>query len=124
MVNYLNVCFIRPGINGPRDIEKAFSEGFRMIKVTIPKKPYDDEEFFSLWEIAQNLKIPILFHTGVVTLAKKVPEEKTLSWYMHPMRINHIANAFPRLKIIIAHLGVHWNNYAAELIRMKKNLKI
>ncbi|MFX1407336.1 MAG: amidohydrolase family protein [Promethearchaeota archaeon] len=118
----IGAYFIRPGVNELQDIEKAYSDGFRMIKVTLPRKPYDDELYFPLWEKAQYFKMPILFHTGIVTIAKKVPEERISSWFMHPMRIETIANSFPKLKIIIAHLGVHWNNDAAELIRMKKNV--
>ena len=53
---------------------------------------------------------------------KKAPNEQISSWFMHPMRIEPIANAFPDLKMIVAHLGVHWNDDAAELIRMKKNV--
>jgi predicted TIM-barrel fold metal-dependent hydrolase len=118
----IGAVYIRPGFNSINDIKNAYEEGFRMIKVTIPIKPYNDLSFFPLWETAQELKMPILFHTGVVTTFKKAPEEKISSWDMHPMRIEPIANAFPDLKIIIAHLGVHWNEDAAELIRMKPNV--
>ena len=38
------------------------------------------------------------------------------------MRIEPIANSFPKLNMIIAHLGVHWNKDAAEVIRMKPNV--
>jgi predicted TIM-barrel fold metal-dependent hydrolase len=38
------------------------------------------------------------------------------------MRLEPIANEFPDLRIIIAHLGVHWNSDAAELARMKPNV--
>jgi len=118
----IGALYIRPGIDEAGKIKKAHNEGFKMVKVTIPRGPYDDPSFYSLWETAQELKMPILFHTGVVTTLKNVPEERISSWFMHPMRIEPIANAFPDLKMIIAHLGVHWNNDAAELIRMKKNV--
>jgi predicted TIM-barrel fold metal-dependent hydrolase len=119
---FIGAIYIRPGLNTPNDIKEAYEEGFKMVKVTIPRKPYDDPSFFPLWETAQELKMPILFHTGVVTTLKKAPKELISSWYMHPMRIEPIANAFPDLNMIIAHLGVHWNNDAAELIRMKPNV--
>ncbi|MBA7704681.1 hypothetical protein ES703_113499 [subsurface metagenome] len=118
----IGAFYIRPGENEPKDIKNAHEEGFKMVKVTLPRKPYDDPSFFPLWETAQELKMPILFHTGVVTTLKKAPEERISSWFMHPMRIEPIANAFPDLNIIIAHLGVHWNDDAAELIRMKRNV--
>lgn len=118
----IGAYFTRPGKAKPSDIRNAYDDGFKMIKVTIPLKPYDHQSFFPLWETAQELDLPILFHTGVITIPKKAPDEYISSWYMHPMRIEPIANAFPDLKIIIAHLGVHWNNDASELIRMRKNV--
>jgi predicted TIM-barrel fold metal-dependent hydrolase len=117
----IGAYFIRPGDHNPKDIKTAFEEGFKMIKVTLPRKPYNDPSYFPLWETAQELKMPILFHTGLVTTAKRAPEEKISSWFMHPMRLEPIANAFPDLNMIVAHLGVHWNEDAAELIRMKPN---
>jgi predicted TIM-barrel fold metal-dependent hydrolase len=118
----IGAFYIRPGKNEPKDIKKASEEGFKMLKVTLPHKPYDDPSYFPLWEKAQELKMPILFHTGVVTTLKKAPEERISSWSMHPMRLEPIANSFPDLNMIIAHLGVHWNDDAAELIRMKPNV--
>jgi predicted TIM-barrel fold metal-dependent hydrolase len=118
----IGAFYIRPGESYPQEIRKAYKEGFKMLKVTLPRKPYDDPSYFPLWEKAQELEMPILFHTGVVTTLTKAPEERISSWFMHPMRIETIANAFPNLKMIIAHLGVHWNDDAAELIRMKPNV--
>ena len=66
--------------------------------------------------------MPILFHTGIVTVPKKNHGERVSSWDMHPMRLEPIANMFPKLNLIIAHLGVHWNDDAAELLRMRKNV--
>ncbi|MHA1658115.1 MAG: amidohydrolase family protein [Promethearchaeota archaeon] len=118
----IGAIFIRPGVDEPTDIQKAHDKGFKMVKITIPTKPYDHPSFFPLWETAQELKMPILFHTGIITIFQRAIEEKISSWFMHPMRLEAIANIFPDLNIIIAHLGVHWNNDAAELIRMRSNV--
>ena len=118
----IGTYYIRPGVNTKSDILNASDQGFKMIKVTIPKKPYNHPDYFPLWQQAEELGMPILFHTGVVTLMKKALNEQISSWFMHPMRIEPIANLFPDLKMIVAHLGVHWNDDAAELIRMKKNV--
>ncbi|MBD3256722.1 MAG: amidohydrolase family protein [Candidatus Lokiarchaeota archaeon] len=114
--------FIRPGMSSPLEIKQAYEDGFKMLKITIPTKPYNHRSFNSLWEIAQELRMPVLFHTGVVTLPKTIPEENVSSWNMHPMRLEPIANKFPDLYVIIAHLGIHWNEDAAELLRMKSNI--
>ena len=119
---FIGAYFIRPGLSHPEEIQQAYSAGFRMIKVTLTVKPYDDEELFPLWEEAAHLHMPILFHTGILTTPLAAPTEHISSWKMHPMRLEPIANAFPQLNIIIAHLGVHWNEDAAELIRMRPNV--
>jgi predicted TIM-barrel fold metal-dependent hydrolase len=118
---FIGAYYLRPGYSEADEVEKAYIDGFKMLKVTLPQKPYDDPSYFPLWVSAQEFKMPILFHTGVVTLVKP-SKEYISSWYMHPMRIEPIANSFPKLNMIIAHLGVHWNEDAAELIRMKKNV--
>jgi hypothetical protein len=120
--HFIGAYYIRPGYSKVSEIHDAFAQGFKMLKITLPQKPYDDPSYFPLWESAEELKLPILFHTGVVTLIKPAKEEYISSWYMHPMRIEPIANSFPKLNMIIAHLGVHWNKDAAEVIRMKKNV--
>jgi predicted TIM-barrel fold metal-dependent hydrolase len=118
----LGTVFIRPGIDGPEKIHEAYAAGFRMIKITLPLHPYDHANHYPLWVAAQELHMPVLFHTGIVTTAIPAPDEHINSWYMHPMRLEPIANAFPKLNIIIAHLGVHWNSDAAELARMRPNV--
>jgi len=118
----IGAYYIRPGYHQVDEIENAYANGFKMLKITLPQKPYDDPSYFPLWGSAQRLKMPILFHTGVVTLIKPPKKEYISSWYMHPMRIEPIANSFPKLNMIIAHLGVHWNEDAAEMIRMKQNV--
>lgn len=114
--------YIRPGMSSTEEIENAYNNGFRMLKVTLPTAPYNDPSFFPLWGTAEQLSMPILFHTGIVTTSIMAPEEQISSWNMHPMRLEPIANAFPNLKIIIAHMGVHWNDDAAELARMRGNV--
>jgi predicted TIM-barrel fold metal-dependent hydrolase len=118
----IGAYFIRPGTSSNKEVERAKEDGFRMIKVTIPTRPYDDPTFNTLWATIQDSALPVLFHTGVITLLKNAPGERISSWFMHPMRIEPIVNAYPDLNVIIAHLGVHWNDDAAELLRMKNNV--
>ncbi len=120
----IGAVFIRPGVDPPEKIERAYEDGFRMVKVTIPRVPYDDPACFPLWQRALEHRMPILFHTGVVTLPDEAPEEGISSWHMHPMRIEPITRAFPNLGIIVAHLGIHWNHEAAELAHMRPNVYV
>jgi predicted TIM-barrel fold metal-dependent hydrolase len=119
----MGAVFIRPGVDGPDQIDHAHEEGFRMIKVHLPRLPYDDVSCFDLWARANEYRMPVLFHTGVV-VCKESPGEGVCSWYMHPMRIERITREFPDLGVIVAHLGVHWNSDAAELARMRPNVYV
>jgi len=116
--------FVRPGVDGPEKIDRAYDDGFKMIKVTIPRGPYDDPAFFPLWERAEQHSMPVLFHAGMVALPKEVPGERISSWSMHPMRIEPVTREFPDLRVIVAHLGVHWNDDAADLARMRPNVYV
>jgi predicted TIM-barrel fold metal-dependent hydrolase len=119
----IGAVFVRPGVDEPGKIDQAREEGFRMVKVHVPRVPYDDAVCFDLWAKANEHQMPVLFHTGVVA-CREEPAERVNSWYMHPMRIEPITRQFPNLGILIAHLGVHWNADAAELARMRPNVYV
>ena len=114
--------YVRPGVDGGQTIDQGFEQGFRMVKVHVPKKAYDEEEYDELWRRADQHNMPILFHTGIVNTGQELPDEGISSWFMHPMRLERISRKFPRLKMIAAHLGVSWNIDAAELARMRPNI--
>jgi predicted TIM-barrel fold metal-dependent hydrolase len=86
--------------------------------MVLPRKDYDDEEYFPLYEKAQRHKMPILFHTGVLTLPEPRPGEGVSSARMRPIFLDTIANEFPRLNMIIAHCGIHWLEESAVLARI------
>ena len=116
--------YARPGVDGPDKISRGADQGFRMVKVTCPRGPYNDTAFYPLWERAVELDMPVLCHTGIVTLPREAPEERVSSWDMHPMRLEPVTRAFPELRLIVAHLGIHWNEDAAELARMRANVYV
>jgi len=120
----IGAVYVRPGLDDPAKIDRARDQGFRMVKVTIPRYPYNDPRGLPLWERASRHGMPVLFHTGTVTTPVEAPEEGVSSWDMQPMQIEPITRAFPDLKILIAHLGIHWNDDAAELARMRRNVYV
>lgn len=120
----IGAVYVRPGVDTPAKIERAHEQGFRMVKVSLPRVPYEDPSLQGLWAQASRYKMPVLFHTGVVTTRHEDPAAEVSSWFMHPMRIEPITRSFPDLGIIVAHLGVHWNEDAAELARMRPNVYV
>ena len=118
----IGFVFVRPGCDGPEVIRQGHEEGMRGVKVTCPKSNYDDVAYHPLWRQAEQLGMPVLFHTGIVTLPDARPEEDISSSRMHPIFLEPISRSFPRLTLICAHLGIHWNMDAAELLRMRPNV--
>jgi len=116
--------FVRPGVDGPEKIDNARNDGFLMVKVSIPRLPYDDPRCFPLWERALEHRMPVLYHTGIVDPSTQGRGEGISSWFMHPMRVEPITREFPDLPVILAHLGINWNMDAAELARMRPNVYV
>ena len=133
--------------------------GYRALKIIGTRMPYDSKEFFPVYRAAEELRMPILFHCGVIgggvvdwlnrhprrnedsakrvreldETARKVaageepppgyrggPRESSAA-FMRPFHLDTIANAFPNLKIIGAHLGGTGNyDEAASVARWRR----
>ena len=108
--------------DGPETVEDLHARGFRGLKMIAPTRDYDDESFYPIYARAEELRMPILFHTGVVARSdemldsrrkagKPVPphdDPRTFnisSKRMEPMCVDGIARAFPDLNCIMAHFG-------------------
>ena len=120
----IGAAFIRPGVDGPERIDHAHDDGFRMVKVTIPRAGYDDPSYYPLWDRAVAHKMPVLFHTGIVAPFVQGRGEGISSWNMEAMRVEPITREFPELNVIIAHLGVQSNTAAGEMARMRPNVYV
>ncbi|MFH1022382.1 MAG: amidohydrolase family protein [Planctomycetota bacterium] len=91
--------------DGPEAIDRLKDQGFTGLKFIWPSYPYDDERYYPLYERAQVLSMPILFHTGFSSIqpadgANRISVEK-----MRAARLDTIGRAFPKLRMIMAHLG-------------------
>ena len=116
--------FLRPGKDDSSLIDQFIDWGFRSLKITIPVSAYDDKAYWPIYEKAQRYNLPILFHTGILTLPKPRPEEDISSVRMMPILLEPVAQAFPQLKIIIAHLGTTYTKEAAALARIFPNIYV
>ncbi len=130
--------------DGPDDIDRLRERGFRGLKATMPRRDYDDEAYFGLYERAEELDMPILFHTGIRggpidyllfpprdgELAERVSHEGEQmarrstrgAARMQPIFLDTIALAFPNLRIIGAHLGYGLYDSAAAVARWRRNV--
>lgn len=114
--------YLRLGLHRVQDVDLAVDSGFRGLKFTIPLRPYDDPEYFPVYERAQQYGLPCLFHTGIVTTKRYV--RGVASVHMRPVHLDTIAHEFPRLNLICAHLGMPWYEEAAAVARILPNVYV
>jgi predicted TIM-barrel fold metal-dependent hydrolase len=77
----------------------------------------NDNCCYLLYSKAQELGIPVIFHTG----PELIPN---YSKYANPLYLDEVANDFPDLTIIMAHAGGCYWPEAASLVSCKPNLFI
>jgi hypothetical protein len=122
----------------PKTVADLHRRGFRGLKCIIPTKDYDDKSFYPIYRKAEELKMPILFHTGVMARTEEfaasypdVPELQGIdhrsydvsSRRMNPETLDAVARAFPDLKIIMAHFGSFGRrDNAAAVIQWNPNV--
>jgi predicted TIM-barrel fold metal-dependent hydrolase len=122
--------------------------GFRGLKLIGVARPYDEPDYMPAYAKAQELNMPVLFHMGVIgggldysithprrdaaaaqayqrmmAQQDRVPPRNVSASRMSPLHLDTIANRFPKLKIIGAHLGNQGNyEYAASVARWRHNV--
>lgn len=114
--------YLRLGVDDKGKVKEFKERGFSGLKCTCPKHNYDDERFFEIYEQAEEYRMPILFHTGIITIKRKGRFRDISSKRMKPICLERIALAFPSLNIIGAHLGIPWFSEAATLTRIVSNI--
>ena len=103
---------------------EAGVSGFKLHPVHSHVKPnaYREEEgglkqLEILYEFAQDHNLPVLIHTG--TSSFKGSRNK----YADPIFVDDVAEDFPKLKIVMAHMGrPNYVPTAFQLVRIRKNI--
>jgi len=107
--------FIRLGIDTWHLVDELYEQGFRGLKTISPRKNYSDKEYYPIYKRAEELKMPILFHTGMKISNPADIKHDVACERMRPIYLDSIARAFPKLNIIGAHLGVPWYDEACAV---------
>ena len=111
------------------DIRRLHELGYRGLKIIGSKHDYDFHGYFRLYEAAEVARMPILFHMGVIgggvdySIAHPRRDQKAAesmqrmqrmgrgqprdvsATRMRPFHLDTIANNFPELRLIGAHMG-------------------
>jgi len=105
------------------DAVDAFREaGFTGLKCIKPLSRYDDKAYYPVYERAEKLRMPILFHLGIVARGNRDKYLDVNCDRMRPVYLDTLARAFPKLTLIGAHLGNPWSDEAAMIARWNPNL--
>jgi hypothetical protein len=145
---FIPVAVIDPEEVDGNGVRRLNAMGYRGLKLIGVARSYDDPDYMGSYAAAQELGMPILFHLGVIgggldysrthprkdpeaaqtyqrmmTMQERMPARDVSATRMSPLHLDTIANRFPRLKVIGAHLGNQGNyEYAASVARWRHNV--
>ncbi len=111
---------------GPDQVRRLKDMGCYGLKAFRPILPYNDYSYFPIYEEADKLGMPILFHVGII--ARRRRETMRNHDYcigpdkMRPCHLDTIAAEFPKLKLIQGHMGVPWCNELFESLWYYDNI--
>jgi hypothetical protein len=119
---FIPFAFVRLGVDSPQVVEELSRFGFRGLKVAAPPAPYDDPGFYPVYEAAQGLGMPVVFHTGFVPPSPMDRALDVRSHHMKPVYLDTLARRFRELKIIGSGLGGPWYEEASEVLCHHNNV--
>lgn len=97
-------------------IKELKLKGLKLCPIYQHFHPHDEKLAYPVYETAQKLGIPILWHMGTSFV------QKGLLDYTKPTLLEQIALDFPQLKMVIAHMGHPWEADTIVLIRKQPNI--
>lgn len=139
------VAVVDPDVTDRSRVSKLYEIGYRGLKMIGVNRNYDAPEYFPLYAAAEVLEMPIVLHMGVIgggvdysithprrdpevarrmqTMRGRMGARDISATRMHPFHMDTIANNFPALKMIGAHMGGTGNyDAAASVVRWRHNV--
>jgi len=106
-------------------INDAHRLGLRGLQFHPPVQRFSpaDRRVYPLWEVAEELRLPVLVHTGFTALGAGDPGGSGVELgFADPMLVDRVAADFPRLPIILANPSWPWRDAAIAVARHKGNV--
>lgn len=103
--------FVDPRDDGAMGrLEEIAGAGIRVVKLLPPAGFYGNEPALDpFWDAMERLGLVAMIHTGFITARHKQEERRAgiflSSRYADPLAFDRIARQFPRLRLILCHLG-------------------
>ena len=108
-------------INMKDEIEKAIIEnGYKGFKImlTFRKKTLNDQLIYPVLEAAQKFKIPVVMHCGYPPPGTR----KNVLTFSNPIFIDEFAGSYPKVNLIITHMGYPFTDIAIALAAQYHNI--
>jgi predicted TIM-barrel fold metal-dependent hydrolase len=108
-------------------VDRMVEQGFVGFKVIYPPLPYDHESYFPYYERIAAYRLPVVFHTGIVTSPPLSERPVGLSYHpanMAPGTLYNLASAFPDLTAIAAHFSFPWSYELLPAVDRTPNLYV
>jgi predicted TIM-barrel fold metal-dependent hydrolase len=107
-----------------RDLAAAGARGLKLHPSLQGFAP-NDREHYPLYDAAQSLHLPVVFHTGQTGIGAGLPGGRGVKLrFSDPMLIDDVAADFPDLTIVLAHPSVPWQDAAISIATHKANVYI
>jgi predicted TIM-barrel fold metal-dependent hydrolase len=107
-----------PAVQAERCIKDLNCRGLKFLPTYVHFYP-DDARLLPAYEVAQDLRIPVMFHTG-----SSIFKGSRIK-FGNPLLLDEIAEDFPRLTIVMSHGGrPFWYAEAEWMLRRHKNTVI
>lgn len=103
-------------------VDKLKEMGFTGLKFIRCSYPYDNEIYYPLYERAEELGMPILFHTGFLAIHEGDGDLGVSTDKMRAMRLDTIGRAFPELRMMCGHIGQPHCNEGLNVISNFRNI--
>jgi uncharacterized protein len=114
--------YVDLGVDPVGMIDQLAMQGFRGLKVTRTRFPYNDDRLMEYYARAAAYGMVILFHTGTVVRVEEDRFYDVDSSRLRPIFLDRIARTFPSLTLIGAHLGNPWYEEAAMTLFWNPNV--
>lgn len=92
---FVPVAVVDPGTTPPERVRELHAMGYRGLKIIGTAKDLDDPDYFPIYEVAEELGMPILFHLGVIggglDYARTHPRRDPAAAEMYRMAMERLA---------------------------------
>jgi len=121
--HFIGMASVNPRYRGPvaavAEMERAATElgltGVKLYPGIDQYSPADRELAFPIYEYAQDRGIPLMVHMGLCPASDPSLE------YERPWLLDVVGRLFPRLRVLVCHMGFPWVDECAVLVSKHPN---